>query len=326
MGQTASQEVVLNSLNDIVTNIFVKAALNCNSDAQFSQQIQVECTSDATTAFENNQACRSCLRNVFAQTLSSYDRQEAAWKNTQSQLSGANIGVNKPIDEDFTAVLQAIQLCSKTRCKKCVVEDISQKGLINISLECESLQNIMNDISQSLTASLTQSLTNNQDVLGSLAQALSGDSTQKVVSTLVNRILIKLDTTTVSGLITALNQSQTVSVKNTSGGNSQIVNQITQSSAQTSAQTFLQKNQVFNTVLSQAEWDAFQTSQNSQDTIGELGAAAGKFVSIWTNMLSSITGVIFIALLGICGFLILFSLVWMVIKRYRNQRSPANQK
>ncbi len=308
MGGKLSQQEVVNETNDLVANVIVNVALFCNTQDIGSQSIGIVCSSLATesTIFELNASCEQCYKDIKTSATSNYQWQESLWSRGEQEPS-----VRKPIDSDFQDTIQKFVGCAK-RCKACPISDLSQKTVIESTEDCEAFNNVKNAINQKLMTGITQKLVNNQDMLSPLAQVLGASTTNSIVYNLTNRISAKLSDNIISEVKQQINVQQTIEINN--GGGTLNQTGQSQSTAIHAVQTFLERNNVFNTIFSEDQWNLLQRLVNDQNTVSSLGNTVVKSVEYLNKLLTNIVGKVVFAVLVMVGVVFLGVIVYIVTK------------
>ncbi len=294
MGGSTSQIVGTNIVNDMVAQIFTTVALTCSNNAESVQNISVSCNPvldesvpmDQREPYENQATCKNCIASVVAAQKDFYNLQQSSWRY------GGKIGVNLPIDQDYTTVLKKMIACGSI-CKACVYQDLSQATVIKNVLGCQSMLTIENTIDQKLANSITQQLTNNQDFLPALAKMLGASNQQQIVSNLVSRISTKITRDVVTGVLNTIHNNQTMNLT----GSSTDVTAQTQQSTYNNMVSYFQNTNLFSSIFQDTEWQVLQTLYNDQNTIDTLGNSVVKSLSDITKFMSSIVGKVVIAML-----------------------------
>lgn len=314
MGGGQSSTMLVNAMNDMVANIIVNVAMTCNSTADSTQIISIDCRPPVSQGrvFENNPACLECINNIVSAKKAKYDLQKSAWKSGRQPPE-----VRIPIDQDFQETIENFISCTATsKCKACVVQDISQQTMIQSTTNCQAFNNVKNEIDQKLMANITQELNNHQDVLSSLAQMLGARSTKEVSANITNRISATLTQNVISNI---QHQIDTFQPLYFNFGTSTQVSGITQQTAVTSVQTYLQKTQLLNGIFESDEIKQFDTLMNDQATIDTIGNAIGKGVDYISKLLKSIVGKVMIGILSLVGIVFLIVIGYVSGKAIENK-------
>jgi hypothetical protein len=309
MGNTVSRSTVTTQLNNMTANILTNISMNCSAQSSNNQVISIDCTrTNLTEAYESNSVCRQCILNVLQSKREEYTRyfNLAQAKELVSDIPNINI--------DLHYVGEQLRECGKRVCKACVIEDISQSNVVNVSVDCQAMNNISNLVSQSLTNAITQKLTTNYDILGSLANVLGGNDSQSVVNSISNRVKSVITNDLITNIYNQAKNEQTFIVNlNTSGQ----FNGISQRSTYNSIVTYLSTNNIFNSILSESEWTTLQTLHDSNNITGTLTAGFETVNSLFSDVLKHTIGYI---LLGVMAVMCLaaFYVIATTVYEYRN--------
>lgn len=308
MGSGSSRTVVTNAAESISADVLVNIASSCNVGATATQAIDIQCQPTVTNpsgVYEMSTNCQSCLNQVRENSLGYYQRQRELWNGTQAP------GVRKPIDADYQQIITAMVECNRA-CKACVVEDVSQRTLIKQVTTCEAFNNVRNSLNQKLAANITQKLTNNQDWLSGFASLLGHGSTQSLVNDLTLRVSDRLTDNVISDVQSQISQTQTVSFVER-GTDTLFQSGLSQQSALHSVQTWIQKNNIMNNLLTEAEFNTLQNLVNNQNTINTLGNTVVKAVGYLSKLVNNVAGrvLLFVVITVACiiGAVIVF---WVV--------------
>lgn len=261
MGGKISQQEVIDSANTMVATIMTNIALYCNSTSVSTQNITVECTPQGSTIYELNSGCSTCIANVKASALAYYDQQQQLW--TRGVMAPQ---VKKPIDADFQNIIQEFITCSVVSCKACTFSDLSQSTTVQSVTTCEAFNNVQNNINQQLMTQITQQLTNNQDALSGF-MAIFGRQTSDITYALATRISASLTNNVISDIENLITTDQTI----TWTASPISVTGWSQQNTQTNIQTYLSTNNILNSILTQDQWQLFQSVANDENTIDEVG-------------------------------------------------------
>jgi len=301
----------------MVSTVFVNIALFCSTDDISTQTVSIDCEpanngAASDTIYELNSACTNCIQGVVASHTSYYDFQRQLWERGEQVPS-----VKKPIDSDFQAVIQEFIACTSTHCKACVAQNLSQKTLITSTLSCAAFNDVKNSISQQLMTSVTQKLTNNQDMLAPLAEMLGASSTNSIVYNITNRISSKITDNVISNIRQQISNNQAITINNGSGSSSQTG--LSQESAFHSVQTYLEKTNIFNTILDSAQWTLLENLANEQNTIGGLGNTIVKSVKYLSKLLTNVVGKVVLFVLLMVGIIFVGILLYVVTNLIRKE-------
>lgn len=311
-----SQATLITQVNTIVTNIFIETAIQCSNTAATNQVQKIEClVSDPTQTPENSFACRNCFYNIYTEYIAYMQLQQNKWNS-----GGSTIAVDKPIEDDFHDLIQKGVTCGLSLCKKCVANNLSQQTAISSDLNCNALNNISNTIDQQLTEKVTSQLENHRDLLAPLASIFGGDSSN-IVANIVSRIGTSVKQSDISKIIKTIENSQTINII----GAQKTVN-ISQSSATNSVMNYLVTNNITNNILTQEEWDILIKNINSQNTLGSLGDALVKGVSILADLATSLVGIIMIGIIVSMCCIVAATVIYIVVKIVQKKIKEASVK
>lgn len=317
MGGTMSQNNVVKQVNQMVAEVITRMTLNCAATSDLNQIININCIPfdgvGSTAVSENSAACRECYRNVLTTRKAYYEL-----ATRQKTLAGTAT-LKLAVDDDFHQVIDAFLECTNSgRCKSCVVDNLSQTMTIGNTTDCQALNNIKNTLNNQLMDQVTQKLTNNQDCLAPLAQLLGASTSQNLVQNITSRITSKISETFLEDVRNTINQNQNITVTNSSSAN------MSQNSVITSVETFLEKNQVFNTILNEQQWQDLADLYNQQNTVNEFGDTVVKSINIFAKMIKSVTGKVmfFILILTAVVFVgvVIYVLVMIIRKAVAAQK------
>lgn len=298
----------------MVATVMVNIALQCSATDVSSQTISVDCNPvpvSEDTIWELNPTCSECFKAVRDRHLRYYQFQEDLWNRGTMAPK-----VVKAIDSDFQNAISEFVACSVSNCKACVASDLSQQTIIKSVITCDAFNNVKNTISQQLMDSIEQKLTNNQDMLAPLAEMLGASTTNSVIQNLTNRITAKITDNLISNIQQQISSQQSITITTKDGTQDQ--QGTSQNSAFHSVLTYLQKNQIFNNVLSQQEYKILEDETNNQNTIGELGNTVVKSVQYLSKLLRTVVGrvVLFVLLMVAVIFVgVLLYIFTMLIKK-----------
>jgi len=320
MGGSISQSEVIDSANSMVATIMTNIALYCSSTDTSTQNITVHCLPVTSTIYELNEGCTTCINNVKASALAYYDQQQQLW--TRGVMAAQ---VRKPIDADFQNIIQEFITCSVTSCKACTFNNLSQTTTVQSVLTCEAFNNVQNNINQQLMTQITQQLTNNQDALSGFA-AIFGHQTADITYALATRISAKITNNVVSDIEALITGNQSI----TWSGGSEAISGWSQQNTFNNIQTYLNTNNVLNSILTQDQWTLFQSAANDQNTIDELGnliVGATKWLKkisefiVGKAMIAAICVLIFVTIV-----VILYITVKLITKAVKSQRAKDQHK
>lgn len=313
MGSTSSKTSIINQTNQIVADVFTDITMSCASINKSEQTIEIDCQPETwgDTVYENNRVCTQALTAEYERRMDQYNFLLAQWKNG-NLAPGEGL---KPISEDFMEIQRSFTNIMIGSCKACVISDISQTANITNITTCQALNNIENSITQKLSDKVTQKLRNNQDVLGSLASIIGGSTDESTITNVTNRIQTRLTQRVISGIRNNIANSQNVTVKYgaTTG--------VDQRSTYNSTVSYLEQNQIMNTIMTDAEFDTFQKLYNDQNTLDTLGKAVVNSASIFTKLISSVAGTVTFAVVGITAFLLVILIIVFVVQKIRKRYS-----
>lgn len=304
MGSNLSQQNVANISSEMVADILVKNALQCNGEASSVQSISVRCQPKDYVA-ENSGPCRTCLQNQVDAATGYYTRVRRLW-----QSGNLTPGIPLNINDDFQNIIVGFQTCGYTSCKSCNVQDYSQSSVIKTTQNCKAFNEIQNTIVQSLQGKVQQYLANNQDVLSPLASLFGANSEADVVTNVVSRLRTKITNEFVNTVSQHVDNVQVLVL----GGDSVADKGHTQKSAFTAMQDFMKEQKTFNDVLSEAEVKVLQNNINDQTTLNSVGDVITKSVSAAAALFSSLVGQAMIFCLIVCAVIALCMIMFVIVK------------
>jgi len=321
MGGKVSQQIIMDQTNSMVANVMTNIAMSCSTVDTTLQNIVVDCENIGGTeyTFENGPRCRNCIDKVVQSQLDSYDFERTLWARGDKDP-----GVSKPIDMDFQATMEQFVACGATYCKACSVTDLSQKTTVDLKLDCKAMNNVTNVITQKLVDALTQKLVNNQGMLGGLMTMFGASTTANTILKTANLISAKLDTNIIQKISQQISTQQTIKI---SAGDT-VVQGTSQENTVTSVESYLAKNKVLNTILSEAQWKQLAQVVNNQNTLDELGNAVVKATAYLRKLVTGVVGrvVIFVYILvGVVFLAVVLYVSVKLIRRKWQQRHKQNE-
>lgn len=310
MGGSNSQSLVIDNVTDMVSTVITNVSLNCTSVSNSTQTTKISCNPNldsGTDYFEENSACTTCYDNLKTFWLQKYDLARRKGKKLKGDLN-----------EELQAIINSAIAC-KNVCKACIVTDVSQNTLIKNILSCKSYNTIKNTITQKLDAAITQRLKNNQDALSGFLSVF-GQSSSSVVNKLNDRVTSKLTQNVLSDIQQDIKANQNIDITE----NSAIVSGLSQNSVYQATQKYLTKNNIFNEILSNTEWDEFQKAINEQNTTETLANSVVDISGTLTKLVRSTMGKVLISVVSLVGLLFVVVGVYAIYLYRKNRRNSKN--
>lgn len=294
MGGGASRQVITEALTDITTIALMNSLTSCQTNIAIDQYIRLEC--DGTTGdlagssvlAENSPQCVQCYQNALDTLLKQQQMIRLDWSP-----GSASIPISR--DQQMLNAYNAMYSQCRGRCKACVFDNFSQANNFTWTTECETETTVYNEFTNNLKAQIEQSLNDNQGALESFMGILAPQDKQRTVVMITNRVLSRITTEFITNLYNDLNVQQNIVFRASEGG-AILAQGITQQTAFSGVASLISKQNVFNTILNEQQWEVQQALYNSNNTVGELGNIVNKTIQGVGDTVTDLLGQIMLAL------------------------------
>jgi len=315
-----TKDVLIDAVNNIVSESYTQALTTCASSAVASQSIVMKCHPASYNAngsptdfvYEENAACKACMSDVFKGMSDQHADEKQKWSD------GGAAKVRLPIDTEFQLMYDRLETCGLTMCKACVLVNATQESLLSSVSRCKDNADFQSNYESNLGNNITAQLNNNQDVLSSLANLLQKPDVTSVSQTIQNSITNVTKQEFSNSLVAALSSAQTV-VIDSNGGT--VVRNLLQNTTAASVVQFMSKEDVAQQAFASDWLKEAAAIANDQNTLSDVGEVIGQGGVTLAKTLESIVGKILLAVLVFLGVVVLF-IACMII--YRLLRSTSH--
>lgn len=282
-------EVLLDSVNTIVSNSIMDSLNTCDEFSLARQTIRITCdpklSGQTFSVFEANPSCTACMQRVFTGLFDQHQAEQFQWDKSSAR-------VRLPIDTEYQSMVDRLEVCGLTACKACVLSNSTQSSFINQSNSCVASAAFKSTFESNLQSNISTQLLNNQDVLSGVASALGNKDLNQISTTLSGQITQSFKSDFFTRLGSLLSDSQSVIV-NGDSNNSNIV----QSSSFSMINSYVTKEDVATSAFTKEFVDAVSAVAENQNTLGSVGELLVQSSTIMAKTLDSIVGKILVAVL-----------------------------
>jgi hypothetical protein len=299
MGAKPTRSSVSENLNSIVSKTFLTFTVNCQKQAENSQEVFVESRNVTWTSpngpvvFQSNAGCVAC-QGAMGRLLANYLLARESFPETQ--------------DGDSTKILSNQAAICSMMCTDVFVTNVSQDSYLQFFGSCSVTQNTLGQFVNECTANIMQSLQSDSDFFSAVANAFGGGSNLEVRNKIQNSIQqnLTLDITNDMNASIVANQAFTVSASNSvysSGISQQLMLDCTV--------TVLVQHDFANKVLQNTSIDQYTKVENDENTVKAALDAIEQVNRAFTKAITTNTALfgVFIAVLVLSGTILLVAIV-----------------
>ena len=299
MGTGSSRAVITENADRLVAESFIEATTQCQVQSTATQTMTLDCLpeTDPGTVYEENPSCLQQLNNILTSQASNH----ALWRG---QWSKGIVG--PPTAQIYQEALN--QFNGITTCKKCIWGDNLQLQAVQFDVGCSFTISMLQEMLQLVNAKFANVLYNNQDVFSTLAQIVGGGSDQEVSTRLANKVMANFSVSTLTEMSVIINNNQQMNFLNS---NIQGTRQVATTEI---LQRFLSDQQFTNNVLTDAEWDQYETLWNDQNTITQVGDVVTDSTLAIGEAIDSTLGIILVVVSIVCILILLITTIFVLKK------------
>jgi hypothetical protein len=305
-------EVLIQSVNDIVSQSIVTTLNSCQAYALASETIDITCkpviTGVTFDVYEGNPACRACMDMVFTGLMDQHELEQEQWVK-----GPATVRLN--INDEYTLMKNRLEECGLTACKACVLSNSSQASFIDEKNNCMADDSFTTAVQNEIGSNIATQLSSNQDVLSGVADALGNKDLTSITTTLKSQISNVVTTNFLKTMLSSIQTSQSI-VVNANG--STRANVLVQSSTFAMVSSYVTSQQVATKVFSDEFTQYVSNVALSQSTLDNVGAIFADGGTMLAKTLDSIVGKILLAVLIFLAIIVLFIVGMLFYRMFRN--------
>lgn len=293
---------ILYYLNRTAAAAYLDVAQSCDGYLDATQNLTFQCNPSGLPR-EMSKECVACLRNANAGAEAQFEAQRETAKAT------GNYDVRANIDAQFLQFSEYIYECN-TSCKTCDITRVSQDAFITFNISCRFTDEMLGQIQSLVSGKFKQTLYSNRDIAGSLVNAVAGSNADKTIADVSSKAA-SLITTNVLNQITSsivINQQATFRSNGVAvfRGDQQeaVVDQVA---------TLFGDNSTFDSLLSDTQWKAWETTWKEDTTLNSVGQVFIKTIDSFQSMISNTIAAVMFGLMIVLTLAVVVFTIYLIV-------------
>ena len=315
---------MVNAMNQIISMSVVKSVNNCDTNTKTTQTFNLFCNpiidpNASYTVYEGNPSCTDCIQGHFDAWKGQVESEKKLWTSPQQTI------VRQDINKSYNILINGLSACGINTCKACSIQNVNQSNMINISSDCNNIEQVQKVFNANVRGLVSQQLTQNQDILASAMKTLVTNNANSVIDTISTSISSKITTNTINNWIQNAFKFQNITLK---ASGTVVTNNISQANIYNSVVESVSKTDISSKVLDELNFQLFETIINSQQTLNSVGETVFKSVTGFLGLIDGIVGRVLVAtaaILGLVVFVIVFFIIYKIVKSRKNSAKKQNQ-